>query len=77
MSMSKVLSTGSTEHSSPLSNNKERRGTNHAPLMRSLSLPDNVNENNENNNNNGQDDQLSLPRQQSPIVSRGLISCSM
>lgn len=67
MSMSRVLSSDSSEHSTPLSNNKERRGTNDAPLMRSLSVPDNVHNNY----------QLSPPCQQSPIVSRGLISYSM
>ena len=71
MSMSKVLSSDSSEHSTPLSSNKERPvGTsnlNDAPLMRSLSVLDNV-ENNE---------QLSARQPPSPIVSRGLISYSM
>jgi hypothetical protein len=70
MSMSRVLSSDSSEHSTPLSNNKERRGANNAPLVRSLSVPHNVH----NKNNN---DQLSPPCQPSPIVSRGLISYPM
>ncbi|KAI0303949.1 hypothetical protein BC826DRAFT_1172340 [Russula brevipes] len=41
--MSKVLSSDSSEHHSPpLSNNKERRGTNLAPLMSSVSVRDNA-----------------------------------
>ncbi|KAH9965796.1 hypothetical protein BC827DRAFT_767552 [Russula dissimulans] len=66
MSVSKVLSSDSNEHSTPLSSNKERRRGANAPLMRSLSVPDNADNN----------DQLSA-RQSSPTVSRGLISCSV
>jgi hypothetical protein len=62
--MSKVLSTDSNEHSTPLSNNKGRRGTN-VPLLSSVSLLDNADNNAE----------LSAARQPSPIVSQGLISC--
>jgi hypothetical protein len=62
--MSKVLSSDSSEHhSTPLSNNKERRGTN---LMSSVSVLDNTSNIDE-----------PSARQPSPIVSRGLISCSI
>jgi len=69
MSMSTVHPSDSNEHSTPLSNNMERRGrgtNDDAPLVRSLSVLDNVDNN----------DQLPA-RQPSPIVSRDLISCSM
>lgn len=67
MSMSKVLSSDSSEHSTPLSDNKGRRGTNIIPLLSSVSVLDNA------DNNNAE---LSA-RQPSPIVSQGLISCSI
>jgi hypothetical protein len=65
MSMSKVLSSDSSEHSTPLSDNKGRRGTNIIPLLSSVSVLDNA------DNNNAE---LSA-HQPSPIVSQGLISC--
>jgi len=72
MSMSKVPSSDSSEHSTPLSSNQERpvrtsNFLNDAPLMRSLSVLDDI-ENNE---------QLSARQPPSPTVSRGLISYSM
>jgi hypothetical protein len=67
VSMSKVLSSDSSEHSTPLSDNKGRRGTNIIPLLSSVSVLDNA------DNNNAE---LSA-RQPSPIVSQGLISCSI
>ena len=74
MSMSKVLSSDSNEHSTPLSSNKERPvGTSSnlnvqdAQLMRSLSVLDNIDNN----------EQLSTRQPPSPTVSRGLISYSM
>jgi hypothetical protein len=65
----KVLSSDSNEHSTPLSDNKGRRGTN-IPLLSSVSVDD---------NNAADNDaaELSAPRQPSPIVSQGLISCSI
>ena len=73
MSMSKVHSSGSSEHSTPLSSNKERPVGNSnlnvqdAQLMRSLSVLDNIDNN----------EQLSARQPPSPTVSRGLISYSM
>ncbi|KAF8505900.1 hypothetical protein F5888DRAFT_1652660 [Russula emetica] len=46
MSMSKVLSSDSSEHSTPLSDNKGRRGTNIIPLLSSVSVLDNADNNN-------------------------------
>jgi len=66
MSMSKVLSSDSSEHSTPLSDNKGRHGTNIIPLLSSVSVLDNADNNAE----------LSA-HQPSPIVSRDLISCSI
>jgi len=69
MSMPKVLSSDSNEHSTPplSSSNKERRRGINAPLMRSLSVVlDNIDN----------DDQFKA-RPPSPTVSQGLISCSI
>src|SRR5258708_6931575 len=65
MSMSRVLPSDSNEHSTPLSDNKGRHGTN-IPLLSSVSVLDNADNNPE-----------SSTRQPSPIVSQGLISCSI
>lgn len=65
--MSRVLSSDSSEHSTPLSDNKGRRGTNIIPLLSSVSVSDNA----ENNHA-----ELSA-RQPTPIVSQSLISCSI
>jgi hypothetical protein len=65
MSMSKVFSSDSSEHSTPLSDNKGRRGTNIIPLLSSVSVLDNADNNTV---------ELSA-HQPSPIVSQGLISC--
>lgn len=46
VSMSKVLSSDSNEHSTPLSDNKRRRGDNIIPLLSSVSVLDNVDNNN-------------------------------
>lgn len=59
----KVLSSDSNEHSTPLSDNKGRRGTN-VPLL--SSVDDNAADNDA--------AELSAPRQPSPIVSQGLQS---